>query len=454
MMKARQYNRRIFTESVKPQVYHPIGFPDGEEYGSLIKPDALPPMPKPKEQLEIFDTDYETALRVWNFKRLLLQKYDVVVTNPPYMGSSGMNGKLSDFVKTNYPDSKSDLFAVFIEKCGELLKTTGYQAMITQHAWMFLSSYEKLRNKLIHHDIVNMAHLGARAFAEIGGEVVQSTAFVMFSSNLSGYKGCYVRLVDIDDADGKERGFLSGNYRYTASADSFAKIPGSPVAYWVSSKAISAYDNSKPLSAFYDAKNGMSTTDNNRFLRLWFEVASGNFGLNIGCATEAKESKKQWFPYNKGGKYRKWYGNVEYLVNWYNDGADIKKAAEGATGGRLVSQEFYFKRSVSWSKVSSGQFAVRMFPKGFIFDVAGPSIFSDYKRQLYILALLNSRLNIQFLEELYPTMNYEMGQISSFPVKVEDLDKVARISEDCYSLAKADWDAFETSWDFKRHPLI
>jgi hypothetical protein len=272
MMKARQYNRRILTDGIKPQVYHSSGFPDGEEYGSLVKVDTLPPKPVEKTgQLRLGDTDYETELRVWNFQRLLAQKYDVVVTNPPYMGGSGMGAKLSEFVKREYADSKSDLFAAFIERCATFTKANGYQAMITQHAWMFLSSYEKLRRKLMPRDTMNMAHLGARAFAEIGGEVVQSTAFVLRGSHIDGYKGVYVRLVDIDDADGKEGGFLSGNHRYTADSANFAKIPGSPVAYWLSEKLINCFDNTN-LSEMSISDGQTKTGDNDKYLRLLWEV--------------------------------------------------------------------------------------------------------------------------------------------------------------------------------------
>ncbi|HBC90714.1 MAG TPA: BREX-1 system adenine-specific DNA-methyltransferase PglX, partial [Lactococcus sp.] len=232
MMKARQYNRRFLTLGVKPQIYHPEGWTNGEEFGSLLKVETLEP--KPIEQIDQLDLeDYGTKLRVWNFKRLLSQKYDVVVTNPPYMSSNGMSGKLSEFVKKNYSDTKSDLFAAFIERCRHLLKPTGYQAMITQHAWMFLSSYEKLRNKLLTCDIVNMAHLGARAFEEIGGEVVQTTAFVLNTHKTPSFLGTYIRLVDFNSQDEKEISFLRGKDRYVSNADNFSKIPGSPVAYWV-----------------------------------------------------------------------------------------------------------------------------------------------------------------------------------------------------------------------------
>nr|WP_216671612.1 BREX-1 system adenine-specific DNA-methyltransferase PglX [Saccharibacillus qingshengii] len=243
MMKARQYNRRILTQSVYPQVYEPTGYVDGMEYGSLIRVDELEPMPEqPKGQLTLFVDSYDVKLNAWNFRRLLAQKYDVVVTNPPYMGGAGMSSEMLDFVKKQYPDSKSDLFAVFIEKCGELLKPTGYQAMITQHAWMFLSSYEKLRSKMIHRDdIVNMVHLGSRAFEEIGGEVVQTTTFVLSKQKIIDFEATYIRLVDYNSQKAKERAFLSGDDRYIAKKENFEKIPGCPVSYWVGSNGINNF---------------------------------------------------------------------------------------------------------------------------------------------------------------------------------------------------------------------
>jgi hypothetical protein len=298
MMKARQYNRRILTLGVRPQVYEPTGYADGMEYGSLVRVDKLEPMPEqPKEQqMTLFDGSYDTKLNTWHFRRLLAQKYDVVVTNPPYMGSSGMGPKLSEFVKNNYPDSKSDLFAVFIERCGQLIKPSGYQAMITQHAWMFLSSYEKLRVKLLQRDIVNMAHLGARAFEEIGGEVVQTTTFVVSARKTAGYMGTYTRLVDFGSQDEKETAFLSGEYRHTATADNFAKIPGSPVAYWVREKSLTAFDNCAFLGDLEEVRGGLTTGDNNRFLRYWFEVnflsKKAHFSIRIHSSDSIVSSGK------------------------------------------------------------------------------------------------------------------------------------------------------------------
>ena len=460
MMKARQYNRRIFTDGVKPQVYHPAGFPDGEEYGSLVKVHKLEPMPElPKEQqMTLFDGSYEAKLNAWNFKRLLAQKYDVVVTNPPYMGSKGMSAKMSELVKNNYPDSKSDLFAVFIEKCGELLKPTGYQAMITQHAWMFLSSYEKLRSKLMLRDTVNMAHLGARAFAEIGGEVVQSTAFVLRGRHISDYKGTYVRLVDIGDADGKEQAFLSGNHRYTASSDNFAKIPGSPVAYWVSDNFIQIFEKGKPLSSFANVPKGLSTGSVDRFMRFWYEVNDKN--INYGCSDckDTEKAKEKWYPYAKGGIFRRWNGNLEYVVNWKNNGFEVKNFVDdkGKQRSRPQNTAYYFKKCMTYSAITSYKLSLR-YLNHCIFGGGGDSIHSvDDKYFNYLLAFVNTELQTRILKLISPTMNFEVDHLKKLPIIVDEaeIDNVNRLVQENVDISGDDWNAFETSWGFRKHPLL
>jgi len=442
MMKARQYNRRIFTDGVKPQVYNPAGFPDGEEYGSLVKVDKLEPMPElPKEQqMTLFDGSYDAKLNAWNFKRLLAQKYDVVITNPPYMGSSGMGAKMLDYVKNNYPDSKSDLFAVFIEKCGELLKPTGYQAMITQHAWMFLSSYEKLRGKLIHRDIVNMAHLGARAFEEIGGEVVQTTTFVLSKRNTTDFEATYVRLVDYNSQQTKEEAFLSGTDRYTASADNFAKIPGSPMAYWIGEKFVGAFDKGKSVDSISDFTGSQNiTSDNERFLRFFWEVAFDDIGKS-----------KHWAYYAKGGEYRRWYGNVEYVVDTSSMAMSFYK--NNSTANRLADK-YWFAEGITYSAVTSKGTGFRYYPAVGGFDKGGATI-CYVKNLLYVLAALNSNVAAMAFKIFNPTINLQIKDVKAFPIIVDKLGTVERIAEDNISLSRADWDSFETSWDFKRHPLL
>lgn len=502
MMKARQYDARFFSRKLQPHVYaicesntanraqlkyFGVGlseleknnaanqatclldtFKDAKEYGSILNVEPCDWVllrryvaeTSVEGQVSLDSMELDSAQEQLNILidhgEILAQKYDVVVTNPPYMGSSGMGAKLSEYVKKNYPDSKSDLFAVFIERCGQMTAQNCYQAMITQHAWMFLSSFEKLRAKLLLTDTVNMAHLGARAFEEIGGEVVQTTGWVQRKSHLADYKGTYARLVDYGSQQEKENAFLAHSDLHTTQQENFSKIPGSPIAYWVSERIFCVFESSPPLNSICKIKNGMSTTDNNKFLRHWYECQINNIGFSCENAEIAKRTKRKWFPYNKGGEFRKYYGNIDLVVNWFNDGQEIKKAAEGASGGRIVSQEYYFMRSISWSKVTAGQFVLRFFPQGFLFDVAGPSIFADYSTQKYILGFMNSKVKFRFLDELYPTINYEMGQVSATPIILSNgkKDSIESLVGSNITLSKSDWDSFETSWDFKRHPLI
>ena len=295
MMKARQYDRRIFTRGIQPNLYAPHGYADGQEYGSLLMVDELGPRPEPPEELTLFDGNYGEKLNAWNFRRLLAQQYDVVVTNPPYMAVSNGNAALNKFVKDNYPDSKGDLFACFMERCGRFTKQDGYQAMITQHAWMFLSSFEKLRTKLLQSaDIVNMAHLGPRAFEEIGGEVVQTTSFVLRRSHIDGYQGTYCRLIEPTTQQGKEEMFLAGENRYTAQQSNFSKIPGTPVAYWVSQNVINAFNNGIPFVNLSKACSGLKTGDNDIFLRQWMEVNLYKILFSSQDTEAAKKSKAKW----------------------------------------------------------------------------------------------------------------------------------------------------------------
>ena len=459
MMKARQYNRRIFTEDIKPQVYYPAGFPDGEEYGSLVKVETLQPKPVEKSgQLSIEDTAYDLQLNAWNFKRLLAQKYDVVVTNPPYMGGSGMGAKLSDFVKLNYPDSKYDLFAVFIERCGELMKPSGYQTMITQHAWMFLSSYDRLRGKLIHRDIVNMAHLGPRAFEEIGGEVVQTTAFVLSKRKTSNYDATYVRLVDYGNQDAKEKAFLSGNDRYLAKIENFEKIPGYPVAYWVSNRIVEIYAQEKLLREIVDTKQGLKSSDDKRFFRFWTEVSVSSIDSSIRSINEAKLSRKKWIPLNNGGTQR-WFGDNWYVINWENDGFEIKAYAKSlykSVTRTITSMDYYFRESITWPQITSSA-NFRYIPAGFIFNAAGPSMFcNSEKYKWYILGLLNTKIVRVLTAVLNPTVNLVVTDLLNIPFIGDErsIQAVSVTVQENVSLARADWDSFETSWDFKRHPLI
>ena len=385
------------------------------------------------------------------------QKYDVVVTNPPYMGSSGMNARLSAYVKKNYPDSKSDLFAVFIERCAQMDKRGGYQAMITQHAWMFLSSFEKLRAKLQLIDTVNMAHLGARGFDEIGGEVVQTTSFVMRSSHTKGYKGTYCRLIDGDSEKAKADMFVSGENRYVAEQDNFSKIPSSPVAYWVSDQFLKSFESPK-IGDFVLARNGMKTGDNGNFVRLWWEPNIKKEVFNAKNAKNAVESKGRWFPYNKGGEYRKWYGNSDCVVNWENAGERvIGRAKIEKRNVQDYPIELKFKPLVTWSLITSSLPSFR-YKESCICDIAGMSFWDTKGKNTipYLLALCNSKVAFCVLKMIAPTINFQAGDISRIPVIISTAKGscVQEKTEQCISLSKSDWDSFETSWDFAEHPLV
>ena len=445
------------------------GFKNAKEYGSILQPKVtLAELDALQEQLREVDgasdmgslTDQLVAGQIVNAlyplieqARMLVQKYDVVVTNPPYMGGSGMNARLSDYVKKYYPDSKSDLFAVFIERCAQMDKRGGYQAMITQHAWMFLSCFEKLRAKLQLIDTVNMAHLGARGFDEIGGEVVQTTSFVMRSSHTKGYKGTYCRLIDGDSEKAKEDMFVSGQSRYVAEQDNFSKIPGSPVAYWASNSIYDAFESGIPLKNFADLRQGMSTANNDLFLRLWFEVSEDNISYHSETTQQAIESKKKWFPHTKGGGARKWYGNNDYIVNWYNDGEEVRNYP----GSAPRSTQYYFREGLSWSTLSSGFISFRYEPKGFTMNTKGSICYlKKADLQNYICGLLNSKPTMRFLELLAPTLDYSQGPVGKVPVLLdaENKKKVELGTLENIKLSKEDWDSFETSWDYKKHPLL
>ena len=487
MMKARQYDRRLLTRGIQPNIfsicesndisamtieYFHKNDPklkadiesiitemrDAKEYGSILN---ITPVDfaglyarfdEIREDINMMQMSaLDELLPVVRCAEVLAQKYDVVVTNPPYMGSSGMNALLADYVKTKYPDSKSDLFACFIERCGQMVKKNGYQAMITQHAWMFLSSFEKLRTKLLSVDIVNMAHLGARAFEEIGGEVVQTTSFVIRKSHIADYKGEYCRLIEPTTQQGKEDMFLAGENRYEADQSNFSKIPGSPVAYWVSDIVPLIYTENPTLEKLADVKHGLSTGKNEMFVRLWEEVAWTKVDTSITSRDQIATSPAKWFPYNKGGEFRKWYGNADYVL-WYNLEGQAKMAS--LSGHRHDGKDRYFQEGITWSFISSSNFGVRYTPPGFAFDVAGSSMFFDRDIIKYVTGLLCSCLGTFFMSIQNPTLNFQVGNLKNVPVLIKEQSAVEERVDSCINTSKQDWDSYETSWDFKRNPLI
>lgn len=384
---------------------------------------------------------------------MLGQKYEIVVTNPPYRAVTDIGPKLTNFIKKNYPDSKTDLFSVFMEICRNFTHKNGYHAMITQHSWMFLSSFEKLRNTIQSANIVNMIHLGARAFEEIGGEVVQTTSFVCFGVHIKSFKGTFCRLVEPLSQNGKEKMFLAKENRFIANQDNFPKIPGSPIAYWVSIHFLKMFDNISVGSASA-TRLGMATADNDKFLRFIWEVELDKCKWDCSTTKECVDSKKKWFPYAKGGIFRKWYGNTEYVVNWYGNGVDIRNFADdkGKIRSHNYNLEYIFKKGITWNALSSSYTSFRVMDYS-LFDNAGSSLFlyddDDYEM---MLAYLNSKLVISILPMINSTMNYQPGTISVLPF-LKAIETKCLVKENIL-ISKVDWDSFETSCDFNKHPLI
>lgn len=382
---------------------------------------------------------------------LLAQKYDVVVTNPPYMSSSGMGVMLSNYVKKNYPDSKSDLFAVFIERCGQMTAKNRYLAMITQHAWMFLSSFEKLRSKIDKKCIISMAHLSGNAFEEIKGDFVQTTTFVFKNIKFDNYCGIYCRLVTPDTQDKKEELFLSGEQRFYQKQKVFRLLPSAPIAYWVS-KNICAIFNNVGLNQYGCVKSGMQTGNNELFLRYWHEINYSNIGFGFSNQQLFYQNGYKWAPQTKGGLFRRWYGNYEYVVNFENECYAIR-SYPGTVRTRDLNQ--YFVEGITWTHTTAGNFGARLLPRGFTFNVESPSLFIyDIEFLKYYLGLLNSKITQECLTLLNSAFHYHAEDILSVPVIVEKRDAVIEDVTTNISISKTDWDTFETSWDFKRHPLI
>lgn len=395
---------------------------------------------------------------------LLARRHDCVVANPPYMGSSSFGPFMSKWVKKNYPDVKSDLCTCFIERGFNLAKDRGYGAMITMQSWMFLGSFEKMRSSLIGSmSILSMLHLGPRAFDAIGGEVVNVTADVVYNGGAA-CEGAYVRLVDINGGEAKRQKALEAiqnpdcGWFYRRDAETFKQIPGTPIAYWASDALLDAFENAKQLSEYGKPRQGLATGENARFVREWWEVDGCKSAYFCGSIQESIESACKWFPYNKGGDFRKWYGNNSAVVNWENDGWEIRnyKDQNGKLLSRPQNTNCFFSPSITWSKISSESIAFRFKPAGHVFDVAGTSVFSDQKSLKYLQGACNSSVIMRVASMLSPTLNFEVGQIATYPIiqNEEQEPLVNNMVDSCRKLSKTDWDSFETSWDFKRNPLV
>jgi hypothetical protein len=407
---------------------------------------------------------------IWNtlkaFVEVLLvitHQYTAVVANPPYMGQKSMNADLKNYVNKNYPKSKSDLFAVFMEVCLNLTSTKAYMGMINQHSWMFLSSYEKLRNQIIDNfSIKNMLHLGPRTFEELSGEVVQSTAFVLQNINPNElHKGDYFRLVDFRNNDAKEANFLKASSKFSnIPQTNFEKIPGNPISYWVSEKEFSIIDNNVSLGEISEPRAGLQTSDNKRFLRYWSEVAIYKIGFYLE-RDKALNSNFKWFPHNKGGGKLKWYGNNNIILNFENDGKELKYWLENNPSDpttkhwsrNLRNYKFYFQEGITWNAVSSSGTSVRYTPKGFLFDTSGPMLFAEENLN-YILAFLNSCVFSKFIDIFSQTLSTGSGDFSKVPFLLNKNNKIEHLVEKNILISKKNWDSRETSWDFEQSSLV
>ena len=458
MMKARQYDRRFLTRGIQPNLYHPGTYAEGQAFGSLLMVDELGPKPEQPDELTLFDGNYEEKLNIWNFRSLLARQYAVVVTNPPYMGSSNMNDNLSKFVKENYSNTKSDLSTAFMERTISLCNPTGYMSMINIPVWMFLSSYEKLREHLIaQNTFINMVHLGRGVFGSDFG----TTSFVVLKSHIGNYISTYRRLFEkqgaVDSVETKEQWFLEGKGTFTAKQANFSKIPGLPIAYWVSDTLSSCFIYNT-IAQIGTLAQGLITGDVNRFTRLWSEIEISKFESASTDSQTLLLSAKKWVPYNKGGSYRKWYGNDDYVVNWENDGDEIKHFFDknGKLRSRPQGSNHYFKKVITWSKITSAKTAFRQKPNGQISSEAGMTIIVSEKYEKYVLAFCNSCVAEQILQIVSPTLNCELSDVGSLPIHVDEdlISIVSALTRENESLSKLDWDSHETSWDFKRHPLV
>jgi len=502
-MKARSKSRRFFSKQVAPNIcvlkniyfednelkayMDVVGrdlftfnlqetlcqFEEAENFGSLIRP-ALTDVTSILKRLEAKNVSghlflshtHQKVLQALKQADYLSPKYHVVVANPPYMGSGGMNGRLKTWVKNNYSNSKSDLFAAFIERNLDLAKPHGAVAMITMQSWMFLSSFEGLRARILGQaTILSMAHLGTRAFNSIGGEVVSTTAFVFGNTSHREYKGGYLRLLEGNSEAEKEDAMRQAiqnpdcGWFYRASSSDFNKISCSPIAYWVSTSLREAFIQFPNFSEYSDTRIGLITGDNDYYIRQWHEISIERVGFN-NSRNNAKRSRKKWFPQSKGGDFRRWYGNHHSLVNWEHDGYELQTRLHDS-GTRTLAHNFnldkIFLSGITWTKISSGTFGARFQPMGFLFNDASANAFpisNDYQYQL--LAFLCSKLPVQFLKAMNPTLNFLPGNVASLPVSpvIIQHENVKQNSRVLVSCTKSDWDSYETSWDFTHLPLL
>lgn len=465
----KEVGRDLFTADLRETLGQ---FREAKNFGSLI-------VPKLKDvaelRLVIAEKQFENNLflrdvheRVQVVLRMtdyLSPKYHVVVANPPYMGGSGMNPALAAWAKEVYPDEKYDLYLMFIERNRRMALHSGCIAMITMQGWMFLFRYQKARTGILSRaGIETMAHLGQRAFDSIGGEVVSTTAFVLRNDRKAARVGQFIRLVDgaseaekcssaIDAISNRNSGL-----RYRASTEDFEAIPGSPIVYWASRRVRDVFQERLPLGQTIETREGLTTGSNDLFLREWHEVSIGKVGFEISSTDEAATTDYRWFPYVKGGGSRRWFGNSEHFVNWYRDGAELREFKDPKTGrvrSHNYNGEYGFREGFTWSGISSSDFAVRQVPSGFMFDAKGPMGFLNVPSdEAKVVSFLNSRVSSYFLRMLAPTLDFKLGHVLNLPFEASDLPSVSGRYQSVLEMARADWDAYETSWAFVALPLL
>ena len=485
MMKARQYDRRFFGRGIQPHVYaivesnHVDKFAvdyfcngdaklttamdtiikelhDAKEYGSILTvtpQDWSALYDRFAEITEDINMSRETALRellpLVQVAEALAQRYSVVITNPPYMGNNGFSPKMSDFAKKYYNEVKTDLFAIFMIRCKQFTKKNGFQSMITQHSWMFLSSYEWLRSQMNSMTIASMAHLGTRAFDEISGEMVSTSAFCIRNVQLPEYCGKYQRLVDYSGEKFKETAFLTLENIYKGKQISFEKIPGMPIAYWASENVAKAFEVGNNITDYVDTFQGIITGDNDKFLRYWHEVFCDKIPFHATNMEKVDLSRKYWIPYNKGGEFRKWYGVQDYVVYWKN-GPDDK------TRGKKGFSDYYLRKYVAWSYTISNSIATRIYPEGFLWDVRGSGIMDKSNMLLYLEGLISSKVGITLFRVNNSTLSCQVENIIKLPIIFDNdrKNQVDDLVEENNNISKLEWDSFEVSWDFQHHPLL
>jgi len=485
MMKARQYDRRFFSRGIQPHVYaivesnHIDKFSveyfcngdaklktamdtiiselhDAKEYGSILTV-------TPQDWTALYDCFAEIIedihmsrdvalaelLPLVQVTEALAQKYDVVVTNPPYMSSSNMGNILLKYVKKEYAESKNDLFSVFMQRSMIMAKRNGFIGMITMHSWMFLSRYQSLRLQLLNYTIENILHLGARAFEDIGGEVVQTASFVIRKTHFSDFVGKFEKLTELDDSQEKNSNFNNETLTYYCHQNNYLHMVDNIIAYWISERIGYHFSNTHLLGSAADCRQGIATGNNDLFLRFWHEVDFRKIGFGLLRQKEFFDSKKLYAPYNKGGSFRRWFGNKEYVIKMdYNNYSLLL-----TMGNHLPSRQYYFHSGITWNDLSTALYCARYVDKGFVFDAAGPTCFYTGD-EMYLLGFLNSSVAQAFLNVICQGLHYSTGHIPNIPFILNNENGVNTVVLTNLELSRSDWDSFETSWDFQHHPLL